>query len=147
MCISFSMMGKKEGVDSIHFLCHEKYYEQASIKADVLILENVPQYRPALVASKLGQQWSMQHCIIDPRILGLPCARTRIYLVCYKKNKVTWMSGISLNSVLGALTSRVKADASMYLWKKLKPATLTPAKDTCLLASNYLRMIVDAFPF
>lgn len=142
VCISFSLMGNQEGVDSIHFECHKKYYEQAPAKADVLVLENVPQYTPDVVANELGEAWDIKHCIIDPRILGLPAARTRIYLVCYKKKKASWMPGISLNSVLVALTSRVIADASMYLWKKLQPATLSLAKDTCLLASNYFHIIL-----
>ena len=126
----YSMMGKRKMMDDPLFICHERYYQQAGYLADLLIVENVPQYKPELVRQKLGNAWTVKHCIIDPRLFGLPAARSRIFLLCYKHKRVTWRKEVSLETVLSALTSQVTADASMYLWRKLPPSALSKAKDT-----------------
>ncbi|CAL1133840.1 unnamed protein product [Cladocopium goreaui] len=118
-------MGKKLGKKSPAFKCHKKYFQQAKKTADVLVVENVPQYQSSTVEEELGEDWRVRYCVIDPRIVGLPAARSRIYLICYNKKVVRWRPDITLESVLGALTSRVITDASMYLWMELPPDTLS----------------------
>ena len=129
VCISFSLMGKKEGVSSPAFKTHDKFYRQAPLMADVLILENVTEYSPELVQSQLGKSWTLQHCKIDPRLFGLPAARARIYLIAYKHDIVSWRQEVSLELVLGALASRVVRDAGMYTWMSLPPMTLSAAQE------------------
>ncbi|CAK9061767.1 unnamed protein product, partial [Durusdinium trenchii] len=129
VCISFSLMGKKEGVSSPAFKTHEGFYRQAPLMADVLILENVTEYSPELVQSQLGKSWTLQHCKIDPRLFGLPAARARIYLIAYKHDIVSWRQEVSLELVLGALASRVVRDAGMYTWMSLPPMTLSAAQE------------------
>lgn len=126
----WSNMGKRQGSHDPGFVCHEKCYQQAPYLGDVLVVENVPQYCPDLVQNRLGPNWTVQHVVIDPRILGLPASRPRIFMLCYKHKLVSWRKGVTLSKVLGALTSRVVADASMYLWQKLPPVTLSASKDT-----------------
>lgn len=123
-------MGKKLGKKSPAFKCHRKYFQQAKATADVLVVENVPQYQCSTVEEELGEDWKVRSCIIDPRIVGLPAARSRIYLICYNKKVAQWRSDITLESVLGALTSRVITDASMYLWMELQPGTLSASQET-----------------
>ena len=81
-------MGEKKGVECPQFQTHEDYYEEVPDMADVLVLENVPEYETSLVQKKLGPEWDTKGCTIDPRIFGLPVARARIYLIAWKNKKV-----------------------------------------------------------
>ena len=129
VCVCFSLMGEKKGVECPQFATHEGYYKQVPYMADVLILECVPEYQEALVQSKLGPDWTIRSCKIDPRLFGLPIARARIYLIAFKNQKVSWSSNIKLESVLGALTSQCVSTASLYLWMKLPESSLSDAQD------------------
>lgn len=139
-------MGKKLGKKSPAFKCHRKYFQQAKATADVLVVENVPQYQCSTVEEELGEDWKVRSCIIDPRIVGLPAARSRIYLICYNKKVAQWRSDITLESVLGALTSRVITDASMYLWMELQPGTLSASQEThthtCSLPTVHVQHVI-----
>ena len=126
------MMGNKLGTSDPVFATHEAFYKEASEDCDVCIVENVPEYSPDHARKGLGPAWEIQFEKLDPRILGLPAARARIYMICYRTSKVTWRKDVSLELVLGILTSRVISDASMYFWMKLPPSTLSAAQDTWL---------------
>ena len=147
-------MGKKLGKKSPAFKCHKKYFQQAKKTADVLVVENVPQYQSSTVEEELGEDWRVRYCVIDPRIVGLPAARSRIYLICYNKKVVRWRPDITLESVLGALTSRVITDASMYLWMELPPDTLSTSQEThrhththfCFLPTVHVQLIIISHP-
>jgi hypothetical protein len=123
-------MGKKLGTSDPVFATHESFYEATSVDCDVCIVENVTEYSPDHARKGLGPGWEIQFEKLDPRILGLPAARARIYMICYRTSKVTWRRDVSLELVLGILASRVISDASMYFWLKLPPSTLSPAHDT-----------------
>ena len=128
VCVSFSLMGKKLGEQDSRFECHEKYYENMKPRCDILLIENVPRYKTELIQRKLGSLWSLKSVVIDPRIFGVPAARSRVYGIAFKKSKVRWRSDVVFEDVLDALTCQVISDASIFWWdSELPQSTLTEA--------------------
>ena len=132
VCVSYSLMGKKLGEKDAAFLTHKAYYEQAPKVADVILVENVTEYPPETVSTHLGPEFTLNFCKIDPRLFGLPASRARIFLIAYRHSVVRWRPNVSLDSVLGALVSRVVSTADMYFWMKLPKSILTAAQETWL---------------
>ena len=132
VCVSYSLMGKKLGEKDAAFLTHKAYYEQAPKVADVILVENVTEYPPETVSTHLGPEFTLNFCKIDPRLFGLPASRARIFLIAYRHSVVRWRPDVSLDSVLGALVSRVVSTADMYFWMKLPKSILTAAQETWL---------------
>ena len=122
-------MGKKGGALDPAFETHEAYYKEAAELADVLLVENVPEYGVEHTKRALGPDFTIKSVTLDPRVLGLPAARARIFIIAYRHAKITWKEGITMENVLGALTHQVVADASMYIWDKVQPAKLTPGQE------------------
>ena len=96
--------------------------------ADCLLIENVPEYQQTVVESSLGDEWAVRSVIFDPRVLGIPAARSRRYLYAMKKSRVQWNEDIKLEDVIDALTSTVVCGAGVFWWDDLPPSALTPAQ-------------------
>ena len=102
---------------------------------NALLIENVPEYSPAVVRSELPATWDLKSCVIDPRIFGLPAARSRIYLVAWDTTKVFWRSEIQIEDIIEALTAR---DASIFFWKSCPKSDLTVAQALRLIHSMFI---------
>ena len=133
-CVSFSMMGKRLRTDAAQFQTHEALYENVSPGMDIQVVENVPEYSEDVVKSRLPAGFDMKSMKIDPRILGLPAARARIYYLAWRKSKLQWAKGFSLQEFMDSITSQVELGASHYWWMDLPRSKLTRSEDTWLQA-------------
>ena len=95
---------------------------------DALLIENVPEYSPDVVRAELPDTWDLKYCVIDPRIFGLPAARSRIYLVAWDTTKAFWRPEIQIEDIVEALTAQVVRDASMFFRKSCPKSNLTVAQ-------------------
>ena len=120
-------MGKKKGTSDPDFKCHKEYYKKIEFTHSAMLLENVPEYKKEIILSALGKEWSLKSLVIDPRVLGIPAARSRVYALAWRHTKVNWRSEVSLDSIVEALTSQVVADASIFHWRDIPPDNLSPA--------------------
>jgi site-specific DNA-cytosine methylase len=121
ICVSFSKAGTRRGTNHPVFKLHQRYFQKMCACNNALLIENVPEYSPAVVRSELPATWDLKSCVIDPRIFGLPAARSRIYLVAWDTTKVFWRSEIQIEDIIEALTAR---DASIFFLEvmpKIRP--------------------------
>lgn len=102
-----------------------------------MIIENVPEYKEHIIAHELGSEWKIVTAVLDPRALGVPASRSRIYAIAWMSSKVQWRPEVHLETVIEALTSRLVADASIFYWMDAPKSTLTPAQD------NWLNLVSD----
>ena len=121
-------MGKGRRTSDPVFRTHSAYYGAMERMADCLLIENVPEYNQSVVEERLGSEWEVRGVVFDPRVLGLPAARSRRYLYALKKSRVRWNSDIKLEDVIDALTSSVVRDAGMWWWDDLPRSSLTAAQ-------------------
>lgn len=94
-----------------------------------MVIENVPEYKAEIIERELGKQWSIKHCVIDPRVLGVPACRTRLYAIAWKHAEVNWRNDIIMEDVIEVLTSRVVGNAGAFFWDDLPKTQLRPAQD------------------
>lgn len=87
-------MGPGEGTAGASFCTHEAHYQEISRIHDILILENVPEYLLSIPQSRLDARWKLLSAVIDPRVLGFPCARARLYVLAYNQNAVRMRKGL-----------------------------------------------------
>ena len=95
---------------------------------NIFLIENVPQYAEEIVIAELGDEYSTKTCVIDPRLFGLPTARSRRYIIAWRKAVVTWISDIKLEDVIEALTAHVVAEAGIFWWMDCPKSNLTEAQ-------------------
>lgn len=136
-CVSFSMMGNRLQTKDVQFETHEAMYENISPNVDIQIIENVPEYEEkgyeqSLACQKLGEDFDGKSFKIDPRVLGLPTARARVYILAWKKAKFSWSPDFSLMEFLDVVTSQVTLDASEYWWMDIPRTKLTPSTEANL---------------
>lgn len=93
-----------------------------------MLIENVPEYPESLIKQELGPGYSVRSIVIDPRILGIPAARTRRYAIAWRHSKVKWRPEINLEDVVATVTANLVGDASMFWWQDLPISDLTPAQ-------------------
>lgn len=122
------MMGKREKTNSVVFETHESLYNNVTPGVDIQIIENVTEYPYELVKKKLGPGWGSKSIQIDPRIFGLPAARTRRYVIAWKQATVEWSKDFCLNRMLDSITSQVRMDTLKYWWMRLGCSKLTPGE-------------------
>ena len=127
-------MGKRLQTNAVQFETHEALYEDVSPEVDIQVVENVPEYSEDVVRSRLPADFDMKYMKIDPRILGLPAARARIYYLAWRKSKLQWAKWFSLPEFMDSITSQVKLSASDYWWMDLPRRDLTCSEDTWLQA-------------
>ena len=124
----FSAMGKNLKEQDPRFQTHTAYYNSMSQLCDALLIENVPGYDPEVARRHLGAAWNTQHCVLDPRVFGVPCARTRIYILAWRKSKLEWRNEIKIEDVVDAVARKVVATAGACFWQRLPESTLTEAQ-------------------
>lgn len=120
-------MGKKTGTADPRFKCHKEYYKKIKFTHSAMLIENVPEYGEEIILQSLGDEWSVKSLVIDPRVLGIPAARSRLYALAWRHSKVTWRPDVSLESIVEAMTSQVVADASIFHWRDIPQDNLSPA--------------------
>ena len=126
-CQPFSRMGTGEGVTSVKYIVHQKYYETAPTQADVLVLENVPEYHmEEVVKQELGSGWGCYTMTIDPRIFGLGTSRPRVYGLCWKKCSVRVDQAFDLTSIVEGLKALPMMSAGKFFFQKIAPSGLAP---------------------
>ena len=143
VCVSFSAMGKRLQEQDIAFATHEQYYKEYTKCNDLLILENVPEYKEKLVASHLGPSWAMDSTRLDPRIFGMGVSRPRVYIICWRKNVLKWTADFRLEEFVRALAAKPVLTAGNYFWQKIPETTLTAAEE---LQPNDLLVLVSQAP-
>lgn len=122
-------MGKRRGVNDVAFKTHEAYYDGVRDEFNALLIENVPNYQISLVQQRLGPKWQTKHAVIDPRNFGIPCARSRLYVLAWRRDSVRWRQDVDLAEALDILSARTVAGAAACFWKNdLPPSSLTPAQ-------------------
>lgn len=138
ICVSFSKAGTRRGTNHPVFKLHQRYFQKMCACNNALLIENVPEYSPAVVRSELPATWDLKSCVIDPRMFGLPAARARIYLIAWDTTKVFWRSEIQIEDIIEALTARVIKDASIFFWKSCPKSDLTVAQALRLILSMFI---------
>lgn len=120
------MMGLREKQDGKEHVTHTKYYENMKkSRNQLLIIENVCEYEEQMVQKELGGEWCLKSIRVDPRALGLPCARARVFILAWKKKELRWCAPWTLSSFVEALCSRIGMNTGNYFFKKLPEAKLT----------------------
>ena len=118
-------MGKRQGQHGKYHQTHVSYFSNMKAsKNSILLIENVTEYEEALVKKELGPAWTLVSTRMDPRCLGLPCSRARVFIVRWKVQEIRWTAPFALSSFVGALCSKVVMNAGDYYWMK---SLLTPS--------------------
>jgi len=75
------MMGKRMQEQGPSYPVHKAFYD-AIKKSDheVVLIENVPEYKEQIVAEELGPGWTLVSTRVDPRSLGFASARWVVLL-------------------------------------------------------------------
>lgn len=120
--MSFSMMGKREREKSSQFILHQSYFEKFAPSQEILLLENVTEYSEALVLQCLNKghpgTWKLTSVRLDPRLLGMGCARARVFMVAYRKNEYAWTKKFTLQQFVECLCSQPTMTFDSYFWSK-----------------------------
>ena len=136
VCFDFSMMGSRRQMDDPNFCTHTAYFENVACTHDLNIIENVPEYGVDIVRAALGPRFDIKAVKIDPRILGLGVARSRIYIVAIHKSKLKWKAKFSVGEFMDALTSQVVLGCTDYYWRKLPRQNLSECDEPWLILSR-----------
>eukprot|EP00435_Cladocopium_sp_Y103_P026039 s1099_g6.t1 len=119
-------MGNKEKENGAQHHTHVAYYKHVrESEASVAVIENVPEYEEKVVKKELGKGWDLASVRLDPRCFGLACARARVFMLCWRTDKVRWVSPFTLKSFVGVLLSRVVMNAGDYFFMDLPKVKLT----------------------
>ena len=141
VCVAHSSMGKMLREQDPRFRTHTFYYACMRRLCDAVLLENVPGYRVEVAQSHLGPEWETRHAIIDPRIFGVPCARTRLYIIAWKRSKLEWRQGADMSEIIDILARRVVTCAKACWWMDLPKSQLTKAQAESVTVSKYSRAV------
>lgn len=91
-------MGLQTGVTDPRFDTHRCYFESISRVSDVMVIENVPEYSVTIVEAELKKtgcgDWACESAVIDPRVVGIPTARARLYIVAFNKLVARWREDV-----------------------------------------------------
>ena len=85
-------------------------------KNGILVIENVPEYEESLVRKELGKEWNLESARFDPRCLGLPTSRARVFMICWR-----------VKEFLSCLTSPVVMNVGDYFFMQLPKQILSPS--------------------
>ena len=89
----FSKMGKQKGTNDLRFKCHDDFYDNIQRVSDVMLVENVPEYAVTIPKERL-KNWGVQYEVIDPRVLGIPSSRARVFILAFNRARVSWTSDV-----------------------------------------------------
>ncbi|CAK9064150.1 unnamed protein product [Durusdinium trenchii] len=87
ICTLFSRMGRRTGTDDPRFVTHSSYYDSMKQISDIMIIENVPEYSEEIARQHLVG-WSTESVVVDPRVLGVPASRARLYILAFNEATV-----------------------------------------------------------
>ncbi|CAK8986477.1 PABC domain-containing protein [Durusdinium trenchii] len=122
-------MGKQRRQADPVFSTHRAFYKEIPRTADVMLVENVPEYGTEVARDHLPKHWDFRSVTIDPRHLGVPAGRTRIWILAWDTKRVQWREGgISIEEVMHILGARAVGKAGDFFWRKLPAAVLTHAQ-------------------
>lgn len=128
VCVDYSLMGRQMKERGPSYQCHKSYFENMKkSKNSIVIIENVCEYSEGLIRRELGAHWDLVSVRMDPRNLGLPCCRSRLFVICWKPKEVRWASPFRLECFVSYLLAQVAMTASDYFYKDLPRAKLTPS--------------------
>ena len=120
------MMGNREKENGIQHQTHVAYYKHVrESETSVAVIENVPEYEEKIVKKELGKGWDLTSVRLDPRCFGLACARARVFILCWRTDKVKWVSPFTLKSFVGVLLSRVAMNAGDYFFMDVPKVKLS----------------------
>ena len=92
-------------------------YEKIKNHFDAAILENVPEYKPALARKMLPPCWHVTSMRLDPRAFGFGAARPRVYILMYNTAVLKWDEGCAdFKELLLELGARPQMTAGDYSW-------------------------------
>ena len=121
-------MGKRELRKGRYHRTHVAYYRNMrKSKNGILVIENVPEYEESLVRKELGKEWNLESARFDPRCLGLPTSRARVFMICWRVKEFRWVSPFNLASFLSCLTSPVVMNVGDYFFMQLPKQILSPS--------------------
>eukprot|EP00439_Symbiodinium_sp_Y106_P029059 s6649_g3.t1 len=113
------MMGLRTAQEHKAYACHETFYRNEVRKGtDIILVENVCEYKLETVQSRLGKKYRCIDACIDPRAFGYRTARARRYVVALKQASVTWNPDISLHDVLLKLRRRPVMPLKQFFFMK-----------------------------
>ena len=98
-------MGRQTGEDDPRFATHENFYESMKRIHEIMLIENVPEYKVSIAVKHLGSAWELESTVIDPRHFGVPASRARLYILAWRRDKVkrrddgVWFGGCLCDSV------------------------------------------------
>ena len=128
MCIHYSMMGNREKEQGAQHGTHKAHYRNLrESKIRLAVVETVPEYEEGVVQKELGPDWKVLSIRMDPRCLGLPTSRARVFMLCWRAKDLRWVAPFTFSSFFEVLVSKVVMDASHYFYKKLPKAILSPS--------------------
>lgn len=126
------MMGRRQKTADPQFQTHVAYVDNVAVEQDLNIIENVTEYDVEIVWQALGPAFQVSSLKLDPRVLGLGCARARVYIVAIKHSKLRWVDGFTLTDFVDSITSQVALGSGDYWWKSLPAQKLSSAEETWL---------------
>ena len=131
------MMGNREKEHGVQHQTHVAYYRHVRESGtSVAVIENVPEYEEKVVKNELGKGWDLTSVRLDPRCFGLGCARARVFMLCWRTDKVRWVSPFTLQSFVGVLLSRAVMKAGDYFFLDLPKVKLSSSAVSWLV--NYI---------
>lgn len=112
------------------FQCHRHFYQEVASQADILLLENVPEYNlKEIVREELGDSYECVCQKIDPRVYGMGCARPRFYGIAWRRGEYRWNTSFPFEMILDALKARPRMFAMDYWYLDIQPSRLTDSED------------------
>ena len=129
-------MGKKLQEMDISYLSHQSHYNMVRKEDfDVQILENVPEYSESVVKQHLKPEtWGLVSAVLDPRLFGQKTSRPRRYFICWRRDRVEWISPYSMEDIINALRTCPVLDPLSYFWMKLPLIILSESQEWYVLS-------------
>ena len=129
-CPPWSRMGRRRRHMDMRFAPHQVWIRWAlEIQPHCIIFENVEAHDlQILVANFDAQTWSLQACVLDPRVFGMPLARPRLYCVITLRRSTVWNTTLPLHprdieciDPLCGICHKVGNDLGGVWWTVLSP--------------------------
>jgi len=137
------MMGDRTKEKGAQHRTHIAYFKNLrESNVSIAVIENVTEYSERLVKKELGVGWDQTSVKLDPRCFGIPCSRARIFILCWRTDRVRWVSPFNLKTFVGLLVGRVVMKARDYFFMDIPKVKLTPSAVTWLLNVCNLRYCV-----
>lgn len=122
-------MGKGAGESDPVYQVHQKYYQELPNMADLVLLENVPEYDIQNQVSRNLKGWESHTERVDPRHFGLGCSRARNYGIALNPKVLFWDKRFTLRMVLIALRAQPMMTAKDFFWMQKPAASLTSSEE------------------